>query len=129
MRARAILLGGLAALSVAPLAGCGDSGSDGGTTASPSAGGATSAAAPARVKVEIASFRFAPRTIVVRAGGRVTWTNRDKAPHTATADDKRAFDTATIRQGESRVVTFSDPGTYSYFCLFHPFMVGEVVVR
>jgi plastocyanin len=123
MSLRHLTTAGAVAALVA-LSGCG--GADG--DASPSSA-AASAAVPARVKVEIASFRFLPRTIVVRAGGRVTWTNRDKAPHTATADDTGMFDTATIRTGQSRAISFSRPGTYSYYCLFHPFMVGEVVVR
>ncbi len=102
----------LAFLVVVALAGCG--------------GGA--AGPPAHADVPIASFKFAPQTIVVKAGGSVTWTNRDRAPHTATGE-KGAFDTDTLRAGQSKRLTFSKPGTYAYYCVYHRFMTGTVQVK
>lgn len=82
-----------------------------------------------RATVGISNFTFKPAVIAVEPGGSVTWTNRDQVPHTATADDRRTFDTATLRRGASRTVRLTRPGTYSYFCVFHRFMVARVVVK
>ena len=68
----------------------------------------------------------------VLAGNPVTWTNKDSAPHTATAADdaqREVFDTQVIKKGASKSVTFEKPGTYAYVCDLHPFMKATVVVR
>lgn len=57
----------------------------------------------------------------------MTWVNNDAAPHTATAAD--AFDTGSLDKGDSKPVTLSKPGSYSYVCEFHAFMKGTVVVK
>ena len=79
-------------------------------------------------EVAIAEFLYEPETITVAAGTDVTWTNEDKAPHTATIDD-RSLDTGKLDRGDEGTLTFDEPGEYSYFCVFHPFMKGEVVVE
>ncbi len=50
-------------------------------------------------KVDIADFKFGPETIEVATGTKVTWTNSDTAPHTATADDS-SFDTGDLDKGD-----------------------------
>jgi plastocyanin len=70
--------------------------------------------------------------VQVDAGTKVTWTNKDSSPHTATAADdaqRESFDTKVIKQNASASVTFSKPGTYAYVCDLHPFMKASVVVR
>jgi plastocyanin len=42
---------------------------------------------------------------------------------------KLAFDTGTIAPGKSATVTLRNPGTYTYYCQFHAFMHGAVVVK
>jgi plastocyanin len=125
------------ALAAAALAvpGCGSSSksSDSGGVVKPpaatSTGAAASGAAVSAGKVAISNFKYAPAAITVKAGGTVTWTNGDSAPHTATAKANSAFNTDTLNQGHSKKIAFSKPGTYPYTCLFHPFMSGTVVVR
>ena len=77
--------------------------------------------------VDIADFTFGPNSVTITAGGTVTWTNSDAAPHTATGDGG-SFDTGTINPGGSQSITFDTPGTYSYICSIHPNMTGTVVV-
>jgi plastocyanin len=86
-------------------------------------------AAPATTAPAIKDFKFAPARISVRRGAKVTWTNRDSAEHTATADTGPAFDSGTIQPRKSRTVVLSKPGTYAYHCVFHPFMHGAIIVR
>ena len=75
-------------------------------------------------EIDIADFKFDPEAVTVEAGTEVTWTNGDEAPHTATADDG-SFDTGTLDLDDSKPVTLDQPGTYSYYCRFHPFMKGD----
>ena len=83
--------------------------------------------AGAAAKVDITNFKYKPETITVKAGSKVTWVNNDVAPHTATADD--TFDTGNLEKGDSKAITLSKPGSYSYICEFHAFMTGTVVVK
>jgi plastocyanin len=78
-------------------------------------------------KVEIVEFTYEPDPVTIEAGGKVTWINRDAAPHTATADDG-SFDTETLEEGKLKSETFKQPGTYPYFCEIHPDMRGTVEV-
>ena len=129
----ALALAAAAALLVAGCGGSSSKSSDNGgvvsapaatSTSAPAAGGAAVSAA----KVAISNFKFVPPTITVKSGGTVTWTNQDSASHTATAKANSAFNTDTLKQGQSKTLTFSKPGTYQYTCLFHPFMSGTLVV-
>ena len=78
--------------------------------------------------VSIRDFAFGPKTVEIRVGDRVTWTNRDSVEHTATARNG-SFDTGLLGQGESHSVRFMAAGTYRYICTPHPNMTGTVVVR
>jgi plastocyanin len=98
----------------------------GGTDSGPASAAAARRGAGASVIIQ--AFAFKPARLRVRVGGRVTWTNLDSAPHTATADRGRAFDTGTLGRGQSRTVTFRRRGTFSYHCTIHPFMVATVTV-
>jgi plastocyanin len=86
------------------------------------------AAASERVTVRIASFQYRPATVRVKAGGRVTWVNEDRAAHTATAERAGAFDTDKLERGDARAVTLDKPGTYRYYCVFHRFMQADLIV-
>ena len=59
----------------------------------------------------------------------MTWTNRDSAPHTATAKDRDVLQSGTLNQGATYTQTFDTAGTYDYFCEFHPNMKGVVNVE
>jgi plastocyanin len=106
-----------------------DSGSGSGS-GSGGAGAAASGttAAGKRVRVPIVSFAFVPKVLHVAVGAKVTWTNEDSSPHTATADDAAAFDTGTLTRHASKTITFSKAGTFAYHCAFHPFMTATVTV-
>jgi plastocyanin len=97
-----------------------------------SGGGAPASAAPvaggSRAHVPIVGFMFSPKALHVDIGAKVTWTNEDSAPHTATADDSVAFDTGTLTQHASKTITFAKAGTFAYHCAFHPFMTATVTV-
>ena len=112
----------MATLALAGVAGCGnDEAGDQETPEPESSSGSGDA-------VEIADFEFGPEEITVPAGSTITFTNQDSAAHTATADDS-SFDTEELDKGDSAEETFDEPGTYTYYCRFHVFMKGSVVVE
>lgn len=78
--------------------------------------------------VEIKDFAYSPATLTVKVGDTVTWTNKDIAGHSATADDK-SFDTGVLSQGESGSFTFTKAGTFTYFCTPHPNIKGTIIVQ
>src|SRR5215207_4825075 len=78
--------------------------------------------------VDIRDFAFSPRTVEIRVGDTVTWTNRDTVAHTATAENG-SFDTGLLAEGESGSIRFRSAGTYRFLCTPHPQMTGTVVVR
>ena len=77
--------------------------------------------------VRIESFRFSPKTITVKAGTVVTWTNADAAAHSVKAADG-SFDSGEFGKGKSYSHTFSKPGSYPYICGVHQYMTGTVRV-
>ena len=79
--------------------------------------------------VGIAELFYRPHTITILAGGSVTWVNNDTVPHTATGRDAEILQSGTIEPGNDFTQTFNTPGTYEYYCEFHPDMTGTIVVQ
>jgi Icc protein len=79
-------------------------------------------------QVNIDNFRFAPATLTVPAGSKVTWTNRDDIPHNVVSTDRR-FASPVLDTDERFSYSFSTPGAYDYYCSIHPKMTGRVVVE
>ena len=77
--------------------------------------------------VKIIDFDFSPKEMTVTAGATVGFVNAGVAPHTATAKDG-SWDTGMVRAGGRAEITFSTPGTYSYYCTVHPNMVATMLV-
>lgn len=114
-----LLLAAIAAL----IAGCGSSGDGTDQTSSP-ASAATGAKA-----VTIEDYIYEPASITVPKGTTVSFTNRDSTPHTATSKESGLFESGSIDTGKTGKVTLEETGTFAYYCLFHPFMKGTIVVE
>jgi plastocyanin len=89
---------------------------------------AASAPTPTTMEVKIDNFSFGPTTITVAVGTTVTWTNRDDIPHTVVSTDG-VFKSKVMDTDEKFSFTFSNAGTFAYFCSIHPKMTGTVVVQ
>jgi plastocyanin len=85
-------------------------------------------AAEKLVAVEIKNFDFSPRSLTIKTGSSVTWTNYDAAPHDAT-DEAKSWGTPILRKGETSTIRFDSPGSYEYLCTIHPAMKGTLVVE
>ena len=83
---------------------------------------------PGTIEVKIDNFSFGPAELTVPVGTTVTWTNRDDIPHTVASTDK-VFKSKVLDTDEKFSYTFTQPGTFPYFCSIHPKMTGKVVVQ
>ena len=78
--------------------------------------------------ISIANFAFAPNSLTVKVGTKVTWTNNDSVAHTVT-ENNGAFNSGDLAPGSSYSFTFSKAGTYSYHCSIHPSMTATITVQ
>ncbi len=85
-----------------------------------------SAASQGGITTTISHFAFAA-TITASVGQPIVWTNTDSVPHTITSDDG-VWDSGDVNPGQSYRLVLNKPGTYSYHCMHHPYMIGSVVV-
>ena len=85
---------------------------------------------PQLPNVNIQNFAFSPSPITIKKGDKIVWTNKDSAPHTVrikwSFDD--SLDSGPINQGQTFSYTFTNTGSFTYSCSFHPSMHGAVTV-
>jgi len=105
------------------------------------AGVTPASAAAKKVKhVTISNFAFAPQTITVKAGTKVTWKNADGLVHQLVSTDSLKttatitgmFSSPSLSKGQSFSFTFKKKGTYFYECTIHAAMAsmhGKVIVK
>tara|TARA_B100000315_G_C14358714_1_gene487457 strand:+ start:147 stop:539 length:393 start_codon:yes stop_codon:yes gene_type:complete len=77
---------------------------------------------------------YVPGTATVDLGGVVIFSNTDSVAHTFTAGTAAdgptgEFDTSMVNAGQSYKWTADTLGEIDYFCMVHPWMVGQVTVR
>ncbi len=107
-------------------AGCGSSSSSGdkgssSSGGSPSGGGGT--------KITMKDIKFAPASVSVRVGQKVTWTNSDQVDHNVKADSGASFSSQNFGSGGSYSFTPKKAGTIKYECTIHPGMTGTLTVK
>jgi plastocyanin len=99
---------------------------------------------PATVEVNVAkgsgvpgcdetSECFIPYEVSISVGGEVIWNNVDATAHTVTSGNPSdgsdgVFDSSLFVSGATFSHTFDDAGTYEYFCMVHPWMIGIIQV-
>lgn len=85
------------------------------------------------VAVAIKTFQFQPGRLEVKTGAKITWTNQDEVLHTVTSGTPETrdgrFGSPLDGKGATTSVTFTEPGTYPYFCERHQSMQGEIRVQ
>lgn len=80
--------------------------------------------------IEIKDFKFSPSTLTVKAGEKITFTNRDLPGHSITSDEQGLFDSGVLGKDQSGTITApTKPGTYAFHCTPHPSITGTLVVE
>jgi plastocyanin len=77
---------------------------------------------------------YIPASVTINTGDTVEWMNSDTAAHTVTGGSPAdgpsgVFDSSLVLGGAQYSFTFEEAGSYDYFCMVHPWMVGDVQVN
>ncbi len=90
------------------------------------------APAVAGTQISIKGFAFNPNQPSVAKGATITWSNDDGTTHTVTSGVPGTlsgkFD-QRVEPGKTFSFTFSESGTYDFFCNIHNSMRGTITVR
>ena len=84
--------------------------------------------------IKMKSLSYDPKTIEIKVGDSIEWTNEAYTEHSATSVDATEaaskFDTGLIQPKKtSKKITFKTPGTVKYHCIVHgPMMHGTITV-
>ena len=83
---------------------------------------------------ETSNACFSPASLTINSGDTVEWANVDTAAHTVTGGSPAngpsgVFDSSLVMGGASFENTFDEAGSYDYFCMVHPWMVGNIKVN
>jgi len=119
------------------VAGCGNSDDDGGGSSdaqktkqgSSGGGGGGGSGSAGGAKVSMEGIKFNPASVTVKAGDKVTWTNKDSVGHDVTGDNFKSGDSGGLQNGDTFSQTFDKKGTFDYVCTVHPGMKGSVTVK
>ena len=68
--------------------------------------------------VTIVDSAFQPAELTVPVGTTITWVHDGRLTHTVTADDA-SFNSGNLGNGDTFSFTFSEAGSYPYYCRFH----------
>lgn len=76
---------------------------------------------------------YLPYSLEINVGDTVMWSNDDTAAHTVTSGTPDGidgvFDSGLFMSGNTFGYTFDKAGTYPYFCMVHPWMIGQIGVN
>ena len=77
---------------------------------------------------------YTPASVTINVGDTVEWDNVDTAAHTVTGGSPAdgpsgVFDSSLVMGKAKYSHTFDNAGSYDYFCMVHPWMVGKVIVN
>ncbi|WP_322481174.1 cupredoxin domain-containing protein [Thermogemmatispora sp.] len=91
---------------------------------------ASGAAGTAQIQIveQNERYQFAPQTLTIKKGTRVTWLNKSDAPHTVTSNNGAFSDSGMIAAGATFSLLFTTAGTYQYHCSIHTYMTATIIV-
>ena len=77
---------------------------------------------------------FIPSSLTINVGDTISWSNDDTAAHTVTSGSPAGvsdgiFDSSIFAAGQTFSVTFDEVGEYPYYCMVHPWMIGNISVN
>ena len=77
---------------------------------------------------------YIPYHVTASAGTEIVWSNDDTAAHTVTSGSPGdgpdgIFDSSILAGGLTFSVTLDEPGEYPYYCIVHPWMLGNITIE
>jgi plastocyanin len=83
---------------------------------------------------ETSNACYTPESVTINVGDTVEWDNVDTAAHTVTGGSPAdgpsgVFDSSLVMGKAKYSHTFDKAGSYDYFCMVHPWMIGKVMVN
>jgi plastocyanin len=75
-------------------------------------------------------WQYSPRsiTVIIGVNNTVEWVSHSFAYDTVTSSTG-LFSSGSIAPGGTYTYTFTQPGTYSYYCQYHLWMTGTIIVK
>ena len=82
---------------------------------------------------ESTNLCFIPAIATAHVGDKIIFLNGDDAPHTSTSGTPASgpngiWDSGLQQPGVDFVFMATNPGTYDYFCMVHPWMTGQLII-
>jgi plastocyanin len=123
----------LALCAVVALAAAGCGGSNSGSTSSGSSSSASTSTAAAAssgggVAIKMQNIAFDPKSVTVKVGQKVTWTNDDTVDHNVTSQSGETIKSDNFGKGGTFSFTPTKAGTIKYVCTIHPGMTATLTV-
>ena len=88
---------------------------------------------PGTNEIFMQGMAFSPANKTISAGTTIKWTNKDSMTHTVTSGTPGApsglFDSGNLASNDVFSFTFSQPGTFKYYCNIHSSMTGTITVQ
>jgi plastocyanin len=84
--------------------------------------------------VNMENISFNPDSVTIEVGQTVRWVNNDNVEHTVTSGNPgettagSQFDSGNIAPGGVFEQTFTQAGTFEYFCEIHPTLMSNATV-
>ena len=106
-------------------------GSFGLTACSNSPGNAATMAAEPAATVTVTDMDYQQKEVTIQAGETVEWVFDDgNMPHDVAGEGEAKGELQSpLLTEDTWSYTFEEPGTYTYHCTPHPWMVGKVIVE
>jgi plastocyanin len=84
-------------------------------------------------EIIIQGLAFSPASKTVPVGTTIKWTNKENITHTVTSgvpgSPSGLFDSGNLGVNGVFSFTFSQAGTFKYYCKIHPSMTATIVVQ
>jgi len=82
---------------------------------------------------ELSNLCFVPAIATANVGDKIIFLNGDDAPHTSTSGTAASgpngiWDSGLQQPGVDFVFIATNPGTFDYFCMVHPWMSGQLEI-
>jgi len=79
-----------------------------------------------KVVIAITDFGFSPSQLNVPSGTEVIWVNRDVLAHNLVFE---GFESGELLTDGYFSKTFEEPGSYDYYCSYHPELRGKIIIK